>query len=372
MSGVNEAAEAAYASLAGGGDGESEAAPVAEAQAAPQAPAAGEEVGTPVPATGETSSAAARDERGRFRSGKTATESPEPGAAAATKPPEEAEAKAQTPTPKPAAVDVSRPPPGLGPLARAKWDATPPEVREDLWRREKETAQALRTSAEARQVREAFERVTQPYQHHFRAAGVDAVTATQALYDAFGRLAGPDKSAAAHQAVQLIRSYNIPLDLLNEALGGEPAQGGQQSGQAPAGVPPEVLAKLQALEAQVQQFQASRDSGATDWARQQLEQFAASHEFFQDVRGDVAKLYAAGYELEQAYEMAVHANPQTREALRQRETEAQAAEKEKAAQRARAASVSVRSAPVATPRAPPGADHYSQAEAAYNALLSGG
>ena len=72
-----------------------------------------------------------------------------------------------TPTPPPNvapdADPLAKPPGSWTPVAREKWNNLDPEVRQEVWKREREASRALTISAEARKFQDQFERTIHPY-----------------------------------------------------------------------------------------------------------------------------------------------------------------------------------------------------------------
>jgi hypothetical protein len=379
---IHAEAQAAFESLTGTAESAPEPAPTPPPPTPTPAQSEAKPLEVPAPAQAasiEKSTQVApqpgRDEKGRFLPGATngaRTVAPKPEATAKTPEPQ-APAGTEAAAPQPGATDVSKPPVGFGPLARAKWEATPVEVREDIWQREKSVSQALRASTEARQFHDAWQKVSAPYEAMFRAEGVDHLTGIQNLLQSMAVLHGPMPSAKAAIVASIIKNYGAPIEGVLQLLGVD-VKDGQLSAAQPQVSSDWAQAQqhISQLQQRISDMEAQRAQAGEQWAKGHVADFRRMHEFYDDLKDDIAKLYSAGYELEEAYELAAYRNPQTRKLVQEKEAQAQLQQQQAQAQKAKAASASVRSAPVATPRAPVGDDHYSEAAAAYQELLARG
>lgn len=294
-----------------------------------------------------------RDEHGRFRekAARTRAEAEVPG-----KPKEQpaARTRAQAATPVQPAVAQQQPAPAVEvkapqswkPAAREKWAAVPPEVRQEVERREKEMARTLQDTAPARQFYGEMQRLIQPFAGIVHAQGGPFKAYENFLHHANILQVGTPAQKAGLVA-HLVKSFGIGVDALAAALDGQPVPQGQQ---APSQVDPAALARQvrQEVLADIQRQSAQR---LHSQATQEIEEFGSSKEFFEDVREDMADLlesYARrGRALspEEAYSMAVRNHPDVSEVLRQRDEAKAATAKLAATQQQRAAASTIRSKP---------------------------
>jgi hypothetical protein len=221
----------------------------------------------------------------------------------------------------------------------------PAEVQAEIARREKEVAVAMQEASESRKFRESCQQTHAPYRQ-LLPEGAE-LKAIGNLFQTATALQTGSPQQKAHLVAQIIQSYGVPIEALDDALtgkGGPPPQT-----QAPAYKDPrvdELLSKLSQAEAQ-------RAHSLKEKSLQTVNDFAAKAEFFEDVREEVADMLEVAarrgreLSLEDAYTRAVKLHPELSQVMAQRE----AAEKAKAAQastlKARAAASSVRSAPTA-------------------------
>lgn len=304
---------------------------------------------TPAPAAATTP----RDATGRFAkpgSQQAAVKTTPPSTPAT---PGQTAAPAATPTApeaKPAAPAVKAPQ-SWKPEVREKFAALPPEVQQEVTRREREVATALQQAAEARKTAESFTRAVEPY----RALMTDApekVVGNLLKTAAVLRTGTPQMKAQL--LAQVIQANGVPIDLLDAVLSGQAPQQGQQPAQ-PAFDPNALL--QQAEERVMQRFQTQAQQAIQAKARAEAEAFINSGEaeFIDDVRPIMANLLAAAGQsgipltLKDAYNQACMLSPDVSRVLKQREQAQQANVTQASTQRARNAAASVRTSPAAPP-----------------------
>lgn len=309
------------------------------------------------PRQGETPQQTAervRDERGRFASAEAAN---------VTRTAAEADAQAAAPKPgeqvvqpegeKPAVRQLEAPR-SWKPGTREHWGSLPPEVQQEVLRRESEVYRFAQSTAQARQVYDTLGQLSQQYAPALQAEGVDIVTATQNLMGMVGRLRFGTPAERAQTIVSLIQNYAVDLPTLDQALvNGMGGQNGQPvQGQPQQFTDPRVDQLLGALQqAQYQQVERVRTAAA-----QEVTTFGTGKDFFDDVREDMADILEMAARrkidmtLDQAYERACRMNPEIDRIVSQRKAAAAAGQNSQGSiARARLASSSVRSTPSNAP-----------------------
>lgn len=338
---IREAVEAAVAAQRPAED-----APAEVTEAAPEAE----------PAEAAPEATAPAGERPRGPDGKfvpKAKDATPPAAKASETAPAEPKAPAKaapTPAAKPAAPVAVKAPQSWKPAVREKWSALPPEVQEEVQRREGEVARVLSETAQARRVAENLERVVGPYRPLLGPG--DPLQAVGGLLQTFTTLRTGTASEKAAITGNIIRNFGIDVKALAADLNGQAPAPPQQSeyrdprvDQIAAYIQQQEHARVQQEHARVQQVHHETNS----WVDQQ--------EFGQDqgVKHRMGVLLQSAADmglpltLEQAYDEAIWAAPSVREALLQRQAAKSTATANAATQRAKAASVSVRSQPVIAP-----------------------
>lgn len=242
-------------------------------------------------------------------------------------------------------------------LARESWAKVPKELRSELLRREKEVNERLQVASRYRQTAEAVEEVWRPYEGIFRMSGRSPLETTRFLFETAAALQNGPPEGKAIAMAQAIRQYGVSVEMLADALNGQLGPGAMPQGQP---------------QAQPQQFRDPRfDAFLQQQAKREYEQtrayyakFAETHEFYEDVREQMADIIALkeqqGVDIddETAYNMAVKLDPELQAVLEKREKDKRAANPPGSTQRARAAAVSLPSgaAPSVTPAARQGSN----------------
>lgn len=300
-----------------------------------------------------------RDESGRF-SGKGKTEDkgakdevkdkpaaePEEKTKEEAKPaePEEKPAAEATP-PKPAA---SKPPQSWKPHAREKWASLPPEVQEEAVRIDKEVHRVLQESAASRKFYESFEKVLTPYKDIIQGEPLAVVGNLFATAKQLQRGSPQDKATLVARIVQ---DFGVPLEALDAALSGQPAQPGAQQAQAQANPAQYRDPRVDDLLSRLEQGKTARAQRQQQEVQREIEAFRAEAEFFDDVRELAADLMEVsarrGVELSMrdAYNQAVRIHPEVSKVLAGRESAAAANAQQASTQRARVAASSVKTEP---------------------------
>jgi len=291
-----------------------------------------------------------RDERGRFKA-KSGGElaAPESGDAGA------GEAQARPAEPVQATAEENDPlakaPQSWKPGAREAWSQLSPDVRAEVYRREREAQQVLQETAQARQVYQHLGGLQQKFGAALAAEGVNVLQATENLMGVAARLRLGTPLEKAQTAAAIIQQYGVDLVALDHLLSNQPMPAQPQMMQAD----PRVDQLFQRLE----QAQRQRVEQAEQKAVQEVEQFGTNREFFEDVREDMADLLEVAAKrgldltLEAAYDRACQLNPEISKVLAARAAAKSAGTAQQSTQRAKAAASSVRGTPSGVPSSGP-------------------
>ncbi len=301
--------------------------------------------------TAEQAAARARDEKGRFTPKTT-----EKAAASPDAPPGEAAAKALTtgvpPSPPPVVAPVEpkfRAPQSWKPLAREKWSALPPEVQEEIARREGEVPKALEEASQAKRFQQAVTETLRPYEMLARAAGQHPVQYAAGLMQTAAALQTGAPQQRAAVVANIIRQFGVDVEQLAAALDGQPmAPQAQQQPVDPRAIFREELERV-------------RGQALEQHHSHEVETFARDHEFANDaaVRRRMAALIMAEAEagveisLTDAYDQVVQSHPEYRSVMEQRKAAEAAAKAQASTQRARVAGNGIKTSPSAAPAAQP-------------------
>ena len=225
---------------------------------------------------------------------------------------------------------------------REKWAELPGDVRQEMHERETEFHKQLTRFDEDRNFGKQIKQVVAPYEPFINSLGANPAQAVEYLIqtDYALRTSSPDQRRDLF--LKAARDYGIDLS------------GAQQGEQQPHDPQLETLQqRISRLEQEQQsatqatQFQVQQD------LERHIEEFASNpaHVFFDRVAPVMSALLQNGQasDLDQAYDMAIHADPETRAlqlaAKQQTEQSQRSQASTAAAQRAKAASVSVTGAP---------------------------
>ena len=221
------------------------------------------------------------------------------------------------------AVDDTPPPVSWNAEEREFWSEATPKVRAAIERREQDMNNILNKTAPVRKFGETMQEVIAPHEQMLASQGSNPVQAVQRMLGVADGLTRGNPQQKATMVAQLMQQYNVDVQTLADVIGGVAEQAPQND--IAQQVEAQVQQRMQPFEQQQMQVQ----QAAAERVQQELQTFAKEHEFYNDVRlqmADVMDLKEAQGEsitLDQAYELAVQLNP-TVTAVR-----AQRAEKER-------------------------------------------
>lgn len=229
--------------------------------------------------------------------------------------------------------------------AKANWAKLPPETQTYIAERESQAHKAIVSNGERLKSYEPLEQVLTSYKDDIARRGIQPAQAVAFLLDAQRQFDANPLEAAT----KLLRTYGIDLG---------PLLSGQQ-GALPAADPRvgQVAQELGQIKQTLQQQQQQQEQQAQAEAEATLKEFAKDKPHFEGVRKLMSSFLKDGHaeNLQQAYDMAVNASPDTRARIqadqraadeKKRQDEAAKAKedaKAKAADAAKSAKVNVRS-----------------------------
>jgi len=183
------------------------------------------------------------------------------------------------------------------------WAKTDPKVQEYWETREKQMLDGLEQYKGDAGFGKQLRDVVTPYNAMLQAQGVDAPKAVQFLLNAHYQLTNSQPAERTAHFVRLAKQYGIDLSTVKtDETSADP--------------------KVKALEDRVNQLHntlTTREQAALTEAKarvaKDVEAFASdpSHPYFDEVADDIVAMLNAGFELKDAYEKAVWANPVTRQ-----------------------------------------------------------
>jgi hypothetical protein len=232
------------------------------------------------------------------------------------------------------------------PLAREHWTKLPPEVRQEVVRREQETNRVLQESATARRTHAEFQEAIRPFEAMIRSEAGDPIRGIQNLLGFAYNLRTGSPTQKAQLLASAIQGYGVDIEALASALDGQPQAQRQQAPYDP---------RVDQLYQRLEQAEQARQQAAVQAASAQLEDAASRFEFFEDLRYDMADYMdlkarqGQKVTLQQAYERTLALSDEHQKIVKQREAAKNVVSASAQTQRARVASSSLRSAPAVAP-----------------------
>lgn len=209
-------------------------------------------------------------------------------------------------------LDPSRAPQGWRPEMKEKWGTLPEDVRGEIIRREEASAQGVQRLREHYAPLDELDTMLETHAPYFEQIGRDPGEYFSEVIQIEQTLTLGNPAQKMQTLLDLGEQYGIPLrQVLDSAMGGQLDAVMQQSHQqwrTPPTLPAEVQRELQELRQNQQQLVQGQ-------ADQQLQVFLSTNRpFFDEVADDMADLIDNGLAktYEEAYDLAVWRNPQTR------------------------------------------------------------
>lgn len=248
-------------------------------------------------------------------------------AAPGTTPPKEG-------TPSPAATTL-QPPKTWRPEAAAKFATLPPEVQQEVLKREEDIFKGLESYKADASIGKTLKGIIQPYMQVFQAQGVDPMQQVSGLMRAHVALATGTPEQKQQFFQHLAKEYGVNLG--EEAPYIDPQVAGLQK-------------QLADLQSRLNGREQQEANDARSKLQAEIDTFASdpAHQYFDEVANDIAGLLRSGAakDLKDAYDKAIWANPITRAKEQARLTtdadakaKAEAAERVKQARKATGANV---------------------------------
>jgi hypothetical protein len=228
-------------------------------------------------------------------------------------------------------------------------------VREEVHRRDRETATALRASQGAREFHQQFAEMARPYEGIMAAQGVrNPLQAVQSLFQTAAALATLPAGPKAQLVAQIIATHDVNPELLARALTGE--GGGNGAGPQAPDVDAIVQRAVQEARATIQQ---ERQQVIAERASHTVGEFLNAKEFSADVAPMMGTLLRAAalngqtLSIDDAYKAAIQLRPDLVAILNQRKGQSNVRNAQASTERAKAAASSVRSQPTSAVRSSP-------------------
>jgi hypothetical protein len=252
---------------------------------------------------------------------KTSTSSKEPKGATPSKDAGSSETSGDAPAggdKAPASGDDSKilaedkAPSAWSPAAREKWNSIPADIRQEIVRREEASVAGVRQLKEQYVPMERFIQSISPVLQDAQRAGVAPHEYIGGVMQSAKLLQTADTPAKFQEILRIADQFGVPLrEVINASVGQDILS---KSAQPQTNIPPELAAELREMRQWRSQFE---DRSVNT----QIEEFAKSAEFFNDVHSKMAGIFDAGMAntLQEAYDQACWATPNIREVLLQRQ-----------------------------------------------------
>lgn len=271
---------------------------------------------------------------------------PEDGTPAPTTPAERTPAPAPVPTEVSSSDPTARPPGTWTPAAREKWAKVDPDVRQEIWRREREASRAMTISADSRKFSQEFEKAVQPYMGFIAAERATPLQAFSSLMQSGAILRVGTQQQKVELVADTIRRYGVDLNMLDSMLAGSPVNNENarleqmvQQSLAP------IQQKLQRFEQMESESERAQNAAIND----EINAFSRDpkNEFWPDVEHiipdilEVAARQGQQMSLTQAYQRAILMHEPVRQVIESRQRNVALRNKAAAATRARNAGSSI-------------------------------
>ena len=225
--------------------------------------------------------------------------------------------------------DGIKAPIGYSPEAREEWGKVPAKVKEQIHEREKQIAEAMHGTAEARKVYDTMSEMVGNYHQVLAAEGAETpLDALNGIVNTVAVLRMGSPQQKAETLAGLVSHYGVDIQALDSALAGEAPQEGTATDPNFESLIDQKLQPINQVMEQLAQMQQQKEQQTQEQTTQSIQQFAEQNEFFADVREDMADLFdlaskrGAEITLQQAYDKACAMHPQISGILAKRQQEA--------------------------------------------------
>ncbi len=255
---------------------------------------------------------------------------------------------------KPAAGDEGTPdadkaPVSWKPAVREHWAKLPAEVKVEVARREREIQNGLQQASGHRKVAEEYYRVVQPFQSMIQAQGSSPAQAIHQLMSTAAQLTNGSVQRKAEVVRNIIKEYGVDIGTLDKILSGETLPDDPNASLLTA--MDEKLQPITDFMGRVTEQQQGNAQQMNTEADEAIDEFAEKHDFYEDLRDDMADLLemaanrGRNMTMEEAYERAGAAHPDISKIMTQRKAAEENKLDAKGVQKKRDAASSVRGSP---------------------------
>ncbi len=208
------------------------------------------------------------------------------------------------------------PPSGWRANAKAKWDSIDPEIRAEIKKREQDAMNGANALKDRASQYDEIEQVMQPYQAIIQAEGGTPATVVNEMLRSAYILRQGDMSQKVEMVGRLAHQYGFLNELRTMLVQGVMPQ--QPAGLTPQQVEQMVEQRLQERESN--NATSTNQQAIVDFQSATNEDGSLKYPYFDNVRHLMANVFetsAGDMTLEEAYERAIWADPETRAVLQQ-------------------------------------------------------
>lgn len=226
---------------------------------------------------------------------------------------------------------ADRAPESWRPTTREHWGKLPPEVKQEVMKRETEMNQFVQKTAAQRKIADQFVGVMQPFMGMIQAEGGNPVQTVQNLLNTAAFLRTGPVGQKAQMVAKMIKDYGIDIQMLDAALAGEvvPATEEDRLGR----IIEQRLAPVNDFIKNIQGMRSQREQRVDGEIDTEISTFAndPANEFFKEVYEDMADMIeiaakrGGSMNMKTAYDRACRDNPEIQKILEGRATAKKAA-----------------------------------------------
>jgi len=223
-----------------------------------------------------------------------------------------------------ATTSTKKPPLDWGVEVREEWKNLPDSVKAHLHARDQHVNTMLQYGANNRKLGEGLMQIATPYKALMDAEGVGSpLEAVDGLFKSVATLRMGTQQEKAQKIAQFVQLYGVDINALDNALVGNGAENAPEHDPISAMID-ERMAPVNQLLEQMNQNKQYQDQHQREQTNQNIQEFAQTAEFLEDVRDDMADLLEGAARrnqsmtLQQAYDKACAINPQISNVMGQR------------------------------------------------------
>jgi hypothetical protein len=226
-----------------------------------------------------------------------------------------------------AAQESVKAPVDWSPSQRESWSKVPRDIQDKIIAREKDMADAIAGTGEARRTHDHFAKLASSFAPVLAAEGMsNPLQAVEGLFNTVSELRMGSPQQKAVKMASLISHYGVDIQALDSVLAGQaPEQGSNAQFED---MIDQRMQPVNQLMDQLTQMQQTQNQSTMDTATASVNDFAKNAEFMNDVRHDMADLVDMAAKrgqtvtLQQAYDKACTLNPEICTILDKRKSDA--------------------------------------------------